>query len=393
MSRHADQPRALDGLIVADFSRVLAGPLAGMILGDLGADVIKVERAGSGDETRRWGPPWDSGTSTYYQGLNRNKRSLALDLTTASDVELARRLAERADVLIENFRPGTMDRWGLGYEDLLPLNPGLVYCTISGFGSEGPGAKLPGYDLLVQATSGLMSITGQPDGPPTKVAVALIDKIAGLYATCGIMAALQARNTNGRGQFLEIPLFDSGIAALLNVGSGYLLTGAGMERGGNRHPSIAPYQTYRAADREFVLAAASQQLWSRTCEIIGRPDLVDHPDFATNQHRVANIELLQEELETALRERRADAWIELFRAAGVPAGPVNTVAEAFALAEELGREVVVETNAPDDVPFRSTRSPIRLAATPTEVLRAPPSLGEHDEELRAWLTSNPPEGC
>jgi crotonobetainyl-CoA:carnitine CoA-transferase CaiB-like acyl-CoA transferase len=379
------QARSLDGLLVADFSRVLAGPIATMILGDLGADVVKVERPGSGDDTRLWGPPWHGGMSTYYQGLNRNKRSVTLDLTEDSDAELARRLARRADVLVENFRPGTMPRWQLGHGDLVEDNPGLVYCTISGFGSEGPGAALPGYDLLVQATSGLMSITGQPGGPPTKVAVALIDKIAGLYAATGILAALRAREASGRGQHLEIPLFDAGIAALLNVGSGHLLAGAAVGLSGNRHPSIAPYQTYRAADRVFVLAVGSQQLWARTCELIERPDLEDHPDYATNKDRVANIDGLQGELEAALAARTADEWITLFQEAGVPAGHVNSVAEAFAFADDLGRDLVVETPTSGTQPFLSTRSPIRLSDTPVEVRSAPPQLGEHDDELRAWL--------
>lgn len=382
--------RALDGLIVADFSRVLAGPIATMILGDLGADVIKVERPGSGDDTRMWGPPWHAGTSTYYEGLNRNKRSIALDLADDSDAELARRLAGRADVLVENFRPGAMQRWRLGYHDLVDQNQRLVYCTISGFGSEGPGASLPGYDLLVQATSGLMSVTGHPDGPPTKVAVALIDKIAGLYAVTGILAALRAREASGRGQLLEVPLFDAGLAALLNVGSGHLLAGAAMERSGNRHPSIAPYQLYRASDRAFVLAVGSQQLWTRTCELIERPDLADHPDFATNSDRIANIDRLETELEAALAARTADEWVGLFREAGVPAGHVNSVAEAFAFADELDRDVVASTPMADGTSFLSTRSPIRLSGTPVDVRSAPPSLGEHDDELRAWLSADLP---
>jgi len=382
--------RALGGLVVADFSRVLAGPLATMILGDLGADVIKVERPEVGDDTRVWGPPWHAGTSSYFQGLNRNKRSLTLDLREPSDRELARRLAARADILVENFRPGTMSGWGLGYADLAAMNPGLIYCSISGFGSAGAGAVLPGYDLLVQATSGLMSITGQPGGPPTKVSVALIDKIAGLYALSGILAALHARDTGGRGQHLEVPLFDAGIAALLNVGSGHLLAGATVERRGNRHPSIAPYQTYRASDRQFVLAVGSDQLWRRMCELIGRPGLLEDPAFATNESRVANIDRLEAELEEALAARTAEDWIAIFRQAGVPAGPVNTIAEAFEFADDIGRDLVVETPMEDGSTFRSVRSPIRLATTPAEVRSAPPRLGDNDAEIRAWLAQDPP---
>ena len=378
----------LEGLIVADFSRVLAGPFATMLLGDLGADIIKVERPESGDDTRAWGPPWHQGTSTYYQGLNRNKRSIALDLKDEADIGLARQLARRADVLVENFRPGTMTRWGLGYENLKADNSRLIYCTIAGFGSRGPGAGLPGYDLLAQATSGLMSITGPAEGPPTKVGVALLDKITGLYAATGILAALTAREATGNGQRLEVSLFDSAIAALVNAGSAYLLAGAPGELMGNRHPSIAPYQTYRAADRVFVLAVGSEHLWVRMCNLIDRPDLADRPEFATNADRVRNIDRLEAELEAALALRPAAEWITLFREAGVPAGPVNSVPEAFEFADQLGRELVIETMHGDAI-FRSTRSPIRLSDTPTGVRFAPPDLGEHDRELRSWLESEP----
>ncbi|MDH3425059.1 MAG: CoA transferase [Acidimicrobiia bacterium] len=389
MSSPTSNHRALDGLIVADFTRVLAGPVATMVLGDLGADVIKVERPGSGDDTRMWGPPWHGGTSTYYQGVNRNKRSIALDLADDADAELARRLATRADVLVENFRPGTMHRWGLGYDDVRDGNPGLVYCTISGFGSQGPGAAMPGYDLLVQATGGMMSINGQPGTPPTKMPIALFDKIAGLYAVTGILAALRVREESGRGQNLEVSLVDTGLASLLNVGSSHLLAGAVAEKMGNRHPSIAPYQSYRASDGDVVLAGGSEQIWARTCQVIDRPDLVDHPDFATNKDRVANIDRLETELEIALSTRTAGEWVVLFLAAGVPAAQVNSVAEAFAFADELERDLVVSTPMADGAAFLSTRSPIRLSDTPVDVRAAPPSLGEHDDELRAWLRADP----
>ena len=376
----------LDGLLVADFSRVLAGPLATMILGDLGADVIKVERPGTGDDTRAWGPPWHGGTSSYYQGLNRNKRSITLDLTDDEDVALARRLATRADVLVENFKPGTMERWGLGYEDLALENPRLIFCTISGFGSQGPGADLPGYDLLVQAMSGLMSITGL-DGRPTKVGVALIDKICGLYAVSGILAALVAGARSGRGQQVEVALFDAALAALLNEGSAYLLAGAEATPRGNRHPSIAPYQTYQAADRSFILAVGSDAQWVKAATLIGRRDLAEDPELATNSQRVARIEMLERELERTFAQADAADWIARFRQAGIPSGPVNTIAEAFTFAADIGRQPVVELED-GDVVFRSTRSPLQMSATPVQVGRVPPRLGEHADEIRAWLLSD-----
>ena len=383
-------PGPLSDLVVADFSRILAGPLATMILGDLGANVVKVERPATGDDTRTWGPPWHGEDSTYYQGLNRNKRSIALDLGVAPDRELAFRLGVKADVLVENFRPGTMARWGLGYEDLAKENPGLIYCTISGFGSEKPGVDLPGYDFLVQAMSGLMSITGWPGGPPTKVGVALVDKICGLYAVSGILAALVERSGSGVGQHVEISLFDSGLAALLNSGSAWLQAGVSGTRMGNRHPSIVPYQTYKASDRAFVLAVGSDSLWVKTCEVLDRPDLVSESLFATNAARVANVDALEAELEQTLAGRTAEEWIERFQAAGIPTGPVNTVAEAFSFASTLGRDP--ETiPGPDGTPIRSTRSPIQLARTPATVRRPPPDLGAHSDEIRQWLEADRPE--
>lgn len=377
----------LAGLRIADFSRVLAGPFATMVLGDLGSEVIKVERPGSGDDTRMWGPPWHRGTSTYYEGLNRNKRSVVLDLNDEGDVRLARRLAERCDVLVENFRSGKMDDWGLGYADIAPRNPGLVYCTISGFGSHGPGADLPGYDLLVQAMSGLMSITGHPDGPPTKVGVALIDMITGLYAVTGILAALAERVTTQKGQHIEVSLFDAAMSSLLNVGSGYLLADAPGVRRGNRHPSIAPYQTYRAADGQLVLAVGSRKLWERTCLVLNRDDLASDPRFATNSDRVANVDRLETELEITLSSRTVEHWIAVFRKAGIPAGPVNSVEEAFALADQLGRGPTAKSSS-DDIASSFLPSPIRLSRKSMKSGTPPPRLGEHTDSIRAWLASD-----
>jgi crotonobetainyl-CoA:carnitine CoA-transferase CaiB-like acyl-CoA transferase len=373
-------PGALDGLLVADFSRVLAGPLCTQTLGDLGADVVKVERPGTGDDTRTWGPPWVADSATYYLGLNRNKRSVTLDLADAGDARLARRLAERADVLVESFRPGTIDRLGLGYETVAASNPRVVYCSISAFGSGEQAARLPGYDLLLQAMSGLMSVTGEPEGRPLKVGAALIDMVCGLYATTAVLAALQARERTGRGQHVEVSLMDSALAGLLNQASAHLNAGVVPGRLGNRHPSIAPYETFRAADGDFAVAVGNDAIFGRLCEAIGRPELAGDERFATNASRLEHREELGALLEGAFHAEPAAEWVQRLSAAGVPAGPINDIAQAFAFAQALGLEPVWESDG-----VRTVRSPIRMSDTPTEPRRRPPSLGEHDDELRAWL--------
>jgi crotonobetainyl-CoA:carnitine CoA-transferase CaiB-like acyl-CoA transferase len=376
---------ALDGVVVADFSRVLAGPLATMILGDLGADVIKVERPETGDETRSWGPPWSGDTSTYYLAINRNKRSITLDLHDENDRELALRLAKRADILVENFIPGTMDRHGLGYEQLHEANRKLVYCSISGFGSQGDAAVLPGYDFLVQALSGLMSITGDPGGHPLKAGVAIVDMITGLYAVSGILAALRARDTSGAGQHVEVSLLDSALSALLNQGSGFLNAGVIPVAQGNRHPSIAPYQIYQAADTAFAVAVGNNGTWKRLCDAVGQPGLTDDPRFATNPDRVANINDLEELLTATFRKRSADEWVRLLSTAGVPAGTVNDVGQAYALAERLGIAAITVGSDSGGEVIRTARSPLVLNETPVVSANSPPGLGEHNDEIRRWL--------
>jgi crotonobetainyl-CoA:carnitine CoA-transferase CaiB-like acyl-CoA transferase len=376
-------PGALDGLLVADFSRVLAGPLCTQTLGDLGADVVKVERPGEGDDTRTWGPPWVEQGSTYYLGLNRNKRSIALDLAAPADLELARRLAARADVVVQSFRPGTIERLGLGYDAVAQANPGVVYCSISAFGSGEQAARLPGYDLLLQAMSGLMSVTGEPDGRPLKVGAALIDMICGLYATTGILAALHARTATGRGQQVEVSLMDSALASLLNQASAHVLAGAVPGRLGNRHPSIAPYETFRAADGEFAVAVGNDAIFARLCATVGRPELATDERFATNSARLERREELGTILEQALSAAPSAEWVQRLSEAGVPAGPINDIAQAFAFAEALGLDPVWEVDG-----VRGVRSPLRLGATPAEARRRPPALGEHDAELRAWLAAD-----
>jgi crotonobetainyl-CoA:carnitine CoA-transferase CaiB-like acyl-CoA transferase len=373
----------LEGLVVADFSRVLAGPFATMLLGDLGADVVKVEHPEGGDETRGWGPPWHHGHSTYYLAVNRNKRSVALDLKTSPGREAARALAGRADVLVENFKAGTLEHLGLGFEEVARDNPGLVWCSISGFG-RGAGADLPGYDFLVQAMSGLMSITGPAGGEPTKVGVALVDVLTGLYAFGGVLAALRERDRSGRGQRVEVSLLGSALASLVNQASSYVCTGRPPRAMGNRHPSITPYETLATADRPLVVAVGNDGQFARLCRVLGLPELATDPRFATNADRVANRDALAELLERALAARGAADWVAALAAAGVPCGLVNNVGEAFALAERLGLDPVVAAGGVPQV-----ADPIRLSSTPVSYRLAPPALGEHTAEVLGWLGAAP----
>ena len=368
---------ALAPLRVVDFSRILAGPFATMILADLGAEVIKVERPGTGDDTRTWGPPFDeAGTATYFQSVNRNKRSVALDLADPAGLERALELIASADVVVENFRPGVMDRLGLGYEAVRPENPALIYCSITGFGS-GTGAALPGYDLLLQALGGLMSITGDPAGEPQKVGVALVDVLAGLFATVGILAAVRHREqSDGEGQRVEVDLLSSLLAALVNQASGYTLAGVVPARMGNAHPSIAPYELFRAADGELVLAVGNDRQFASLCDVLGTPELAADARFATNAARVNARAELRALLESKLAERDARGWVEELTARGVPAGTVNDLAAAFELAERLGLDPVVEVPREGGAPVRLARNPIRLSATPATYRSAPPELPE-----------------
>jgi crotonobetainyl-CoA:carnitine CoA-transferase CaiB-like acyl-CoA transferase len=387
----ADAPRGpLDGVLVADFSRVLAGPYATMLLADLGAQVVKVERPGTGDDTRAWGPPFaDAGTdaaaSTYFLGVNRNKRSVALELTTPGDAALALELVRRADVVVENFLPGTMARHGLGYEQVRELNPGVVYCSITGFGPDA-GAGLPGYDLIVQAVGGLMSVTGEPDGSGTKVGVALVDVITGLHAAFGIMAALRHREQGGAGQRVEVSLLTSLLSGLSNHSSGYLAAGVVPRALGNAHPSIAPYEVYQAADRPLVIAAGNDRQFERLCAALGAPALCADPRFTGNRERVAHRDELAAEINSLLSARDADAWFTALSAAGVPCGPINDLAEAFALAERLGLGAVAQVEDPRrDAPLRQVAHPVAFSQTPATYRSAPPRLDEDGDELRRLL--------
>jgi crotonobetainyl-CoA:carnitine CoA-transferase CaiB-like acyl-CoA transferase len=362
---------ALDGVVVVDFSRVLAGPYATMMLGDFGAEIIKIERPGSGDDTRQWGPPYDSaGVATYFNSVNRNKRSVVLDLTSPEGQAEARRLVAGADIVVENFRPGTMERLGLGYDDLRAVKPDLIYCAITGFGRD-KGAALPGYDLLVQAVGGLMSVTGTEPGDPTKAGVALVDVLAGLHALSGILAALAYRNRTGEGQRVDTSLLAVLLSSMVNQASGYL--GAGVVPGimGNRHPSITPYQTFDTADRPIAVAVGNDKQFRAFSAALGLPELADDPRFATNPQRVAHRDALCALLEPALKAHGADHWYDTFSAVGVPAGPINDLAEAFAFAERLGVEATVSV---PDSPTPQVANPITLSATPVTYRSGPPAL-------------------
>ncbi len=368
-------PGVLDGVLVVDLSRVLAGPLVAMTLGDFGADVIKVESP-DGDDTRRWSPPADAqGRAAYHHAANRNKRSVVLDLKAASDLELARQLCGRADVVVSNFKPGTLARFGLDYPAISAANPSVIHCEISGFGERG-GARVPGYDPIVQAVGGLMSITGPPE-TPSKAGVAIIDVVTALYATIGVLAALYSRRTTGRGQRVTVDLLSADLAMLANQSTGWLADGEVPLRLGNDHPSIEPFATYAAADGDLMVGAGNDGQFRRLAAAIGAPELAVDPRFATNEVRVVNRAELRPLLETRLRTRTRAEWRDVLLEAGVPSGPVQTIDEAFSLASELGLEVIDETDGVRTVAF-----PALLSQTPATVRRRPPELDEHGDEIR-----------
>jgi crotonobetainyl-CoA:carnitine CoA-transferase CaiB-like acyl-CoA transferase len=374
-----DAPNGLPlaGIRVADFSRVLAGPLATMLLADLGADVVKVERPETGDDTRGWGPPFVEGDAAYFLSLNRNKRSMTLDLSTDEGRSAARRLALASDVVVENFRPGLMRRFGLDHETLSAERKELVYCSLTAFG-EGGGTR-PGYDIIVQALSGLMSFTGHPGGEPTKVGVALLDVICGLFAANAIQAALLRRSSTGRGGRVTVSLFDASVAALVNQAANYLLGGLVPGPLGNAHPNIVPYQLFEASDRPFILAAGNDRLFERTCDVIGRPELATDDRFITNADRVRNRNALIPMLAEAFAARRADDWVEALEVASVPSAPVRTVDEVFASAE--GAATLQEVDDPVRGLLRLVAEPIRVDGRAPPVRLPPPRLGEHTQQV------------
>jgi crotonobetainyl-CoA:carnitine CoA-transferase CaiB-like acyl-CoA transferase len=378
--------RPLDGFLVADFSRVLAGPSATMMLADLGARVIKVERPGLGDDTRLFGPPWAGSSSSYFESANRTKESIALDFTVDADAALARELADRADIVVENYRTGALTRFGLDEPSVRARNPRVIYASITGFGS-GAGAGEPGYDFLVQALSGFMSITGDPDGEPTKLGVAIVDLLAAKDAVMGILAAALHRERTGAGQHVEVNLLSSAIASLANQASAYLATGRVPQRMGNRHPSIAPYETVRCRDGYLALAVGNDRQWAALAEVIGEPQLADDPRFATNPARVENHDVMLPLIEAALATGDVETWATRMRQAGIPAGRVNDIAEALALAERMSLDPVVDVGP--DHPGQ-IRHPVRYSAFEPAGATAPPSLDQHGPDLRAWLSSTSP---
>jgi crotonobetainyl-CoA:carnitine CoA-transferase CaiB-like acyl-CoA transferase len=380
----ADRPTGpLSGLLVADFSRILAGPYATMLLADLGADVVKVESP-AGDDTRTWSPPVRDGVATYYLGVNRNKRSIALDLKDDGDLALARELAGRADVMIENFRPGGLDRYGLGYDDVAAANPGIVYASISGFGTTERGRVLPGYDLIVQAMSGLMSLTGSPDTGPFRSGISVFDVMAGLHATIGILAALHARDDDARGQHVEVNLLSSALSGMVNQTSAYVAGGVVPQRMGNSHPSLFPYEPLPCADGELIITAGNNLQFRKLAEVLGVPELAEDPRFSRNEDRTANREELRPLLVARLRTRSTMDWFHEIIAAGVPCGPINTVEGGVAFASEIGLEPVVDVGAGEAM-VPSARNPITFSETPVDYRLPPPALDEHGEDIRAWL--------
>jgi len=375
---------ALSGVRVADFSRVLAGPFATMMLADFGADVIKIESP-VGDETREWEPPVGTdGQSAYFGSINRNKRSVVCDFATPTGLATARELARSADVVIENFRPGVMQKFGLDYETVRAHNPGVVYCSITGFGSSPAGAELAGYDLLVQAMSGLMSITGSPSGEPTKVGVALVDVMCGQNAVAGILMALRARDAHahGHGQLVEVDLMSTALAALVNQAGNALATGQAPSRMGNAHPSISPYELFATADRPIIIAVGSDRAFRSLCDALDVPALADDERFVTNPQRVAHREQLTTTIETVLATAGSDHWVTTLRTAGIPVGPVNSVTDALAFAEHIDLDPLV-TIASDGRTATSVRSPIRLSESKARYELVPPLLGEHSG--RGWI--------
>lgn len=381
------RPGPLAGLLVADFSRVLAGPYCTMLLADLGADVIKVESP-AGDDTRSWMPPIsEDGVSTYFLAINRNKRSVALDFKDEADLALAKTLARRADVLVQNFKPGGLARYGLDYDSVRAANPSVIYASISGFGSGG-GKDLPGYDLMVQAMSGLMSLTGSPDGPPYRAGISAFDVIAGLHTTIAILAALNYRTSTGVGQHLDASLMASAMSGMVNQTSAYAAGGVVPFRMGNSHPSLFPYEPLPTGDGDLIVTAGNDAQFRKLCEVIGAPELPDDPRFSSNPGRTANRDKLAPLLADKLAARSAAEWFDLLISAGVPCGPINTVDKGVQFADKIGLDPIV-TAGTGDRTRPGIRHPVTFSVTQASYPLAPPELDEHGEEIRAWLAEGP----
>jgi len=371
----------LSDVVVIDLSRVLAGPHCTMILGDLGATVIKVEQPGKGDDTRHFGPPYIAGESAYYLGLNRNKHSILIDFSQPEGKERLLKLLSTATVLVENFRPGALERQGLGYEALRAINPGLIYCSISGYGQTGPYSQRPGYDFVAQAESGIMSVTGEIEGDPQRVGSPVGDISAGVYACISILAALRVRDRTGKGQYIDISLLETTTSLLSNVASNYLISDEEAPRLGNGHPNIVPYQAFRTQDGYVVVSCGNDRLYQALCQLLGRDDLANNPNFATNPQRVRNREQLVPALQEEFLKRPTEEWLPELRTAGIPCGPINTVSQIFHDPHIQARGFVWECEHPTAGRIKLSGSPIHLSETPPRLYKAPPLLGEDDDQV------------
>lgn len=372
---------ALSGIKVLDFSRVLAGPYCTMLLADFGADIIKIENPDGGDDTRQWGPPWLDGQSAYYLSINRNKRSLALDLKHPRGIEIASRLAKRADVVVENFRTGSMAKYGLDYERLSKINPGIIYCSITGYGQTGPYSDQAGYDFVMQAEGGLMSITGPIEGPPYKTGVAIVDITAGLFASHAILAALHFREKTGFGQYIDVALLDAQVGWLANVAQNYLVSGKTPIRYGNAHANIVPYEVFQTVDGYLALAVGNDRQFQTLCQILGRKDLRADPHFGSNPGRVEYRAILIPELQAEFRKRNTDEWIRLLRERNIPAGPINDVDQALNHPQVLSRGMIQEVNRPGARPIKLVGPVSKLSLTPASIRSVPPRLGENSYDV------------
>jgi crotonobetainyl-CoA:carnitine CoA-transferase CaiB-like acyl-CoA transferase len=387
MSNH-NPSGPLRGLKIFDLTRVLAGPTCVQMLADLGADVIKIEKPGTGDDTRGFAPPAMPGTteSAYFAGVNRNKKSVTLDIATPQGQDIAKKLIAQCDILVENFKVGALAKYGLGYAELREKHPGLIYCSITGFGQTGPYAKRPGYDSLIQAMGGVMSLTGAPDGEPQKVGVPVADLFAGLYGCIGILAALRHKETTGQGQLVDIGMLDTHVAWLANQGMNYLATGANPPRLGNQHPNIVPYQVFATADGHMVLSIGNDPTFAKFCRNFGIEPLLEDPRFATNAARVGNRQLVTDTLAQTMRTQTTAWWIEKLEALQIGCGPINTLEQVFADPQVQARGNLIEMTHVSGAPMRLIANPVRLSETPADYRTAPPALGQHTAEVLAgWL--------
>ncbi len=379
---------ALDNVKVVDLTRTLAGPFCTMMLGDMGADVVKIEEPERGDETRGWTPFWND-VSTQFLSFNRNKRSLAVNLKEKEGVDIVLGLAAKADVVVESFRTGALDRMGLGYEAVSQRNPSIVYCSVSGYGRTGPLADKPGYDLIIQAYSGLMNLTGEPDGLPLRVGFSLVDLFTGMMAYGCILTALRYRDNTGEGQWIDTSLLDGQVATMSYHATGYLATGNEPQRLGSGHPSLVPYQSFPTSDGFFILGCANQGLWERMCQAIGRPDLLQDPRFTTNTERVSHRAECEEALSEVFRTNSTEHWVTVITEAGIPCGPINRVSQVLSDPQVLSRDMVVEIPHPEVPDLKVPGSPLKLTATPPTIRQHPPILGQHNEEILESAGYNP----